>query len=187
MINYKVGDLFEAIKKVDKDKRVIVAHCCNNKGLFGSGFVIPLAKYFPEVKDIYLDWHKNGEYEHIGGSKIKFQLGENQEVGVNEKLCVVNMIGQNGCISKENPKPISYEAIDVCFLKLSRFLNMFKWLDQEYELHFPALGSKRAGGCWKKISDIINKHLPDDVVNIYTLNQQEKSELLSQLVLRKKK
>ena len=52
-IKYQVGDLFEAIDSYKE--KIIIAHVCNNKGAWGSGFVIPLGKKYPLAKSEYLE------------------------------------------------------------------------------------------------------------------------------------
>ena len=77
---------------------------------------------------------------------------------------VVNMIGQNGIISKDNPHPIDYNAINECLQRVK------KYIDREHRIIAPKFGSGLAGGSWEKIEGIINHQFTDRDITIYTLD-----------------
>ena len=55
MLSYVEGDLFDFL---NADHHVMIAHVCNDKGAWGSGFVVPLAKKYPTTRQEYINWYK---------------------------------------------------------------------------------------------------------------------------------
>ena len=145
MINYVVGD---ATKPVGEGVKVIT-HICNDKGGWGAGFVLALSNSYPQAEQVY---RESEEYE----------LGTVQLVRVATDLFVCNMIAQKGTISKDNPHPIQYDALQECITKL------FSLLSDYTSLHMPRIGCGLAGGKWEKVEEIIEKvHLKKPNVQIY--------------------
>jgi len=140
-LSYVQGDLFAGIPK---DEKVIIPHCCNNLGLWGKGFVVPLGKNFPSAKGKYL----------AGFDKELLFLGSTQMVETeDENVVVANMIGQDGVVSKENTRPLDYEAIYCC---MSVVLDYAK----EHSINkiiSPKFGSALAGGDWTILEAMIQK------------------------------
>ena len=179
MITYHVGDLFEAIKKI-QGKTIIIPHICNDVGAWGAGFVVPLGKHFPGAKRQYLNW-----YSQV---KLKFGhdliLGDTSEIdcdyGDDNKVVIINMIAQSGLISKDNPNPINYTALSQCLKSISGFAN--KYLGKpptlrKIELHTCAFGTGLAGGRWDFISTLIEENITCPV-HIYSLSEEEREKLI---------
>ncbi len=97
---YKRGDCLQ-----DSDIKRIIIHVCNNVGKFGAGFALAVANRHPVVKENYLKWFNRSLQFYDSG----FNLGMIQPVTINENFKIINMIAQNGLISRSNPHPI-----DIC-------------------------------------------------------------------------
>ena len=153
-IKYIEGDLF-ALVKTDKDPGpTIIAHCCNDKGAFGAGFVVPLAKNFPSSKDKYLQWHT--EPGLIGGPQMnctgEFGLGETQFVNIDDKIFVANMVAQ----TLGGVRPLFYNHLSRCLDAVAKF-EKFLTDSRLYpaKIIAPAFGSGLAGGDWEIVEQLI--------------------------------
>jgi O-acetyl-ADP-ribose deacetylase (regulator of RNase III) len=165
-ITYIKGD---ATKPKGDDKRII-AHCCNNKGGWGSGFVLALNAMSPLPKKAYLELAE--EY------KGNIPLGHVQIVQANDSssLYVANMIGQDGTVDKENPTdipPVRYEAIRQALEGVKDIAEKF-----EASVHAPMFGSDLAGGNWEVIELIIFQVFKDSKVpvTIYEYDPEPKEQ-----------
>jgi len=146
-IKYIVGDLFAAI--ADNPKPIVIPHIVNSIGAFGAGFVVPLGKRFPKAKEKYLEWSKR-DWKATG---IPFKLGETQYVRINDRITVMNMIGQEGTgLGIDGRPPIRYSALVRCMQNVA---GVAKALDAE--IHAPAFGSGLARGCWTFVEELIKE------------------------------
>jgi len=138
----------------------IIAHICNDIGVFGAGFVVPLAKKYPITKESYLKWARSGQAD--------FKLGEVQFVEITNSLWVANMIGQK-MIGFRNGPPIRYEAVEDCLDKVAAFA-----IKNDAAVVGPRFGSGLAGGRWNIIENIIKRKLcsKDIQVVIYDLGSK---------------
>ena len=146
MIHYLKGD---ATKPVGDGEKVIV-HICNNRSAWGAGFVIALSNKWPITKSTYLNWGNPN-------------LGMVQKIKVEENITVVNMVAQNGTISKGNPTPIRYGSLELCLTKVA-----FN-LPPSTTIHMPRIGCGLAGGNWDQVEKIVNKVFKFNIVYIYDL------------------
>ena len=147
-LKYKTGD---ATVPESAGHRIIV-HVCNDVGAFGAGFAKAVAKRWPAVKNKYNLWHR---------SQNKFIQGEIQEVRVQSDTIVVNMLAQEGLISKENPTPINYDSLKQCLSKAALLA-----VDNGSSIHMPRIGCGLAGGSWNKIEKIIIDQIIERGVNV---------------------
>lgn len=152
MIKYKLGNLFDYAEK----NRCIIAHIANNRGVMGSGFVIPLAQKYPLAKADYL-------------SLKTYELGETQFV-LEKGVIVANMIAQNGFISPDNPQPCDLSALCGCLLDV---------LDLAYYLrvpvYLPRVGAGLGGAKWEDVEKVIKECVDERDwvdVTIFTLPQE---------------
>jgi len=144
-IKYVAGDATEPIQKNEGQAYNYLLHICNNVGAWGAGFVIPLAKKWPEVKKAY--------HEVIR----ELSLGENQIVPVEENLAVVNMIAQLDVVpivhnSKKLPN-VQYDALFHCLNEIGNQAY------PESRFHFPMFGAGLGGGDWQVIASLVNQTL----------------------------
>lgn len=169
MIYYVKGDLFQNVKSVSTD--VIIPHVCNNIGAWGSGFVLPLAKNYPEAKEAYLKWYKGENW--IGSSE--FAIGNTQIVAVDPGVFVANMVAQDGITkgsmgdrSRVVDRPLRYDSLVKCMIEVAEFALA---IYPRMVIHCPKFGSGLAGGDWNfieyLIEDIWNKSDIDTVIYTY--------------------
>jgi len=142
-ITYKIGDATNPEAQGNK----LIAHCCNNVGAWGKGFVLAVSKKWPSVEKAYRDWHR-------GKSNNDFDFGSVQFVQVEADTWVANLIGQHGIASRSNPFPIRYNAIEQGLVKVAAFA-----ATNNCSIHMPRIGSGLAGGRWEMISSIIEQTL----------------------------
>ncbi len=142
-INYVQGNLFRLIPN---DRKICLPHCVNDLGLWGSGYVVPLGRAYPEAKQEYIEWSE----------KDDFQLGQTQFVWCDdERVCVANMIGQHNVgTPKDGVPPIRYDAIRKCLVDVA-----LTCLHHNMEIHAPKFGAGLAGGDWNEIEKIIEEEL----------------------------
>lgn len=153
MINYYYGDLFKYIDDSPCGDPMVICHIVNNLGFWGSGFVVPLGKKFPEARDYYHQW------VNLHGT-VGDMLGTAQLVKVDTKpLYVYNMCAQTGIMahstgdrSQVNSKPIRYEALVKCMRDL-----VTAKIPIQSHIICPKFGSDRAGGNWEFIEELIEE------------------------------
>ncbi len=155
-IKYVVGDATEP----QGDGRKIIAHVCNDQGVWGAGFVLALSKKscIPEVR--YRLW------AGICGRRT-FKLGNIQVVPFDTDIRVANMIAQHGLSKKDGVPPIRYIFLSNCLLKLERVCR-----DTGETIHMPRIGCGLAGGDWSRVSQLIQHFLCDRgvAVTVYDLH-----------------
>ncbi len=142
----------------------IIAHCVNNQGFWGKGFVLALSGRWAAPEHEYRRWHRNG-----GQPFLPFELGQVQLVGVAHHLFVANLIGQAGIRrNREGLPPVRYEALRQGFVRIAEHAT---WLHAS--VHMPRIGAGLAGGDWGVIAGIIEDELCARGINvtIYDLNR----------------
>ena len=149
MIKYKLGDATNPTEKGFK----IIAHGCNDVGAWGAGFVLPLAKRYPQARKEYLKW-SHGEYPN-------FKLGNFQTVKITNDLYVANMITQSGIYQLDWLIPFRYQSFAECLIKLNE--NVLLKYKVDY-LVMPRIGCGLAKADWKLVSKIIDKSVTIPVV-----------------------
>lgn len=190
MIIYRSGDLFAGVHEaVDQGRSVVIPHVCNDIGGWGSGFVVPLGKFYPAAREAYLQWAKNGEYylnpNHDvnlwkGEDVVPFKLGQVQFVQAAENVVVANMIGQHETI-RPGYTPIRYYAVAAA-IRLVRKYVAAKGID---EIHAPKFGSKLAGGKWTVIEALAEEAWNEKPTYVYELTQEESDERRARALLEK--
>lgn len=156
MLKYITGDLFSHDFK-NATTPIIIAHCVNNRRAMGSGFVVPLMKRWPIVPQRYHQ-EPNLFLGDVGYVKVEDTLGGG--------VFVANMVGQNNTISPNNPKPIKYSAILKCMENVARHAKSLK-----AKIIAPKFCSKRAGGSWELIEELIEEIWADLDVTIYQYDE----------------
>jgi hypothetical protein len=146
----------------DPSKTAIVIHCCNNLGAWGSGFVIALNERFgTEPRKIY----KENSLE-LGDVSLYYNEKEN--------IGVYNIIGQDGVVSRDNPKPIRYDAIyDGCERVLKDANEKF---GNRWEIHMPKMGSGLAQGNWSVIRTIVEQVFSKHGIDVWVYNFEQETE-----------
>lgn len=168
-INYVEGDLFK--HEFDRNKTTFITHVCNDKGGYGSGFVVPLSKYFPKARTEYLRWHKDELWLFLANRK-PFELGQTQFVENDNNVIVCNMVAQTlGGI-----RPLFYDKLVDCMRQV--YVETCKY--QNCEIVAPLFGTDLAGGSLEVtlplIQDIWTKN--NVPVTLYYLKDSSLTESL---------
>jgi len=159
-INYVIGD---ATDPVEIDGIKFIAHCCNNRGIWGSGFVLAVSHRWGMPELMYRRWAEKKD-------EMLQSLGKVQVVPVEKDMFVVNIIGQDGVgRDDQGGPPIRYEAIRTGLRKVQQTMLQHK----NASLHMPRIGAARAGGDWLEIEKIIQEEITESPVYIYTLPHEK--------------
>lgn len=149
-IHFLVGDATYPQEKGFK----IIAHICNDIGVWGGGFVLAINKRWTQPKERYLLWHKKGP---------NFKLGATLFVHVAPDITVANMVAQRGLrILGVNPKPIRYKSLENCLRMVAQ-----KAKEKNASVHIPRIGCGLAGGDWSIIEEIINEQLIEQDIDVF--------------------
>ena len=169
MINYVVGDATRPQGGGVK----LIAHVCNNKGGWGSGFVVALSRRCKTPEHKYREWYRNGQDD----DGIPFELGFLQLADFTEPdVKVVNMIAQNGIRHRADAPPaIDYPALRQCLDALGQ--GATTWYEATGivpSIHMPRIGCGLGGGDWAVVEESILASLVDVyglAVTVYDLPQ----------------
>ena len=153
MAKYEVlsGDATKPVV-FSNNSKTIIAHVCNDKSKWGSGFVVALSKSHPQAESSYR-------------SMSKYDLGD-VDFAVCGNEIVANMIGQHGVsYTKDGTTggcpPIRYKAIYDAMEKVRDYA-----LQGDYEIHCPKFGSDRAGGDWRILELLIKSLWVEAGINV---------------------
>lgn len=127
----------------------IIAHCCNDVGGWGQGFVLAISARWPQPEQQYRRWWRNR-------TTTRLPLGMVQMVQVEPALWVANMTGQYGIYDIDGRAPIRYDALATCLGKVGD-----RALDLNAAVHMPRIGCGLAGGTWKKVGQLVQQQLCD--------------------------
>lgn len=147
MITYLVGDA----TRPDRGGVKIIAHICNDIGLWGAGFTAALDKRWSEPRTSYKLWHTI--------TTSGFFLGKTQVVQVESDTYVANMVAQHEVAKAGSAyKPIRYEAVRLCLEDLNRYIRdrLNSDPDTDLSIHMPRIGCGLAGGSWDKIEPLLS-------------------------------
>ena len=171
MIDYVTGD---ATNPINNSEVRIIAHCCNDIGQWGSGFVVSLSKRWSTPEAAYRKWNRHEEHPYFSPmstvkdsrvTKVPFKLGQTIFVEVEPNLWVANIIGQHRNIQAGEKVPIRYWALRQ---GLDRLYDIIRY-ERTATVHLPRIGADRARGDWNKIEAIIEDVLPNTSVTVYDL------------------
>lgn len=162
------NDIFATVTNLATDFNTtdtvfLIAHVCNNVGVFGGGFAKDLAEHFPLVKENFLA---------LGKKEAKLGRVQYVEVYCNNKtknkIIVANMIAQNGTMSNKNMRPLNYGALVYCMNNINNYISSLMHSNIEnIQIHCPKFGSGLAGGNWLFIQDLIRDVWASHNVCIY--------------------
>ena len=147
LVSYVEGDATAP----KRDGLKIIAHCCNNVGGWGAGFVVALSKKWARPEAEYRRW-----YHQHGDVKFRTLLGAMQLVPVEDDTMVANIIGQHGLKSSGGETPIRYDAISKGFGYIAQYAVQNP--ERKVAVHMPRIGCGLAGGSWSQIEPLIDKH-----------------------------
>lgn len=156
MIHYFKGDVLLGLEKSDKPTKILI-HICNNRGGWGKGFVVSISKKWKQPEALYREFFQLKFCNNLGDVQI-CQIGN---------VYVVNMIAQNGYKTQFNPKPLSYNALIECLIKLQEWIRTMN-LDAP-SIFCPKIGTGLAGGNWNIIEKLLLEHISETDLNVYEL------------------
>lgn len=149
-ITFKKGNVVDALLDGEVD---YIAHCCNNKGVMGSGVALEIKNRIPEAYEAYINGPLELGYYSIGGN-------------------VVNLVAQDGY--GKGKRFVNYGALANTFQAVMSELWYNKGFDKvssRVKIGIPyKMASDRAGGDWNIVLELIEYTLSPwaDVV-IYEL------------------
>jgi O-acetyl-ADP-ribose deacetylase (regulator of RNase III) len=123
--------------KPDRYGPKIIAHICNNEGVWGAGFVLAVSRRWPEPEADY-------RFRQVR------VLGKTHFVKVADDLYVANMIAQ----TLGDAVPVKYDALEKC---LDAVRSRAKRLCAS--VHMPRIGCGLGGGDWRDVEKIVQKTL----------------------------
>jgi O-acetyl-ADP-ribose deacetylase (regulator of RNase III) len=159
-IQYVIGDATHPIGK----GRKIIAHCCNDIGAWGAGFVLAISRRWREPEHQYREWFNKM------GKVVTLPLGAVQFVEVERGLSVANIIGQTGLGGRSyGLPPIRYHALGAGLAEIAH-----KACCDCSSVHMPRMGAGLAGGDWEVIELLIQETLcaSDVAVYVYDLPRE---------------
>ena len=127
--------------------RYVIAHLCNDIGVWGRGFVVALARRYPNAEAEYRAWSRRK-------ADPPFVLGQVQFVEVAAQTWVANMIGQHGIGRRGPTTPIRYDAVRECLGRVRAFAQ-----ERKATIQMPRIGCGLAGGDWEVVSKIVEEEL----------------------------
>ena len=134
----------------------IIAHCCNDLGAWGAGFVLALSARWPEPEAAYRSL------------KMRF-LGDVQFVEVEPDITVANIIGQRGITRIAGVAPIRYPALASAFRTIAA-----RAKTERASIHMPRIGCGLAGGRWSLVEGIINNEFGKTNIPVTVYDLPEK-------------
>jgi len=144
-MKYIEANLFEGIIENYSDKITLIPHICNNVKKWGAGFVLPLARHFPEAR---------ASFFNVDDPK----LGETSLVQAkNVPVIIANMFAQDGIGIKNGIPPIRYEALQKCMNTIQLLCIQLQKEGKKVTIACPMFGAGLAGGDWNVISEMIFK------------------------------
>jgi O-acetyl-ADP-ribose deacetylase (regulator of RNase III) len=155
MIHFVTGDAAAP----QAEGSIVIAHVVNNRGGWGKGFALSLSQHYTLAEAFYRDWFRKGRYD-----AVPFALGQVQLCQLSRRVAVANMLAQDGYQSRVNSRPLNYDALARCLKTVSNWAT-----DHRATIHMPRIGSGLAGGDWTVIESLLENHLAQNEVYVYTL------------------
>jgi DNA-binding CsgD family transcriptional regulator/O-acetyl-ADP-ribose deacetylase (regulator of RNase III) len=163
MLTYVIGDATAPQGEGSK----IIAHVCNDVGVWGTGFVLALSRRWSQPEDQYRLWWRHRD-------DFPFELGRIQLVAVepgpaydpNTYMWVANMVAQHSYSTPDEPA-IRYDALETCLSKLANTIWASATSMADASVHMPRIGCGLAGGRWEDIEPIIKRTLGASGVSTY--------------------
>lgn len=165
MLFVKNGDVFIHPNKC------IIAHCCNDLGTWGSGFVLEIDKHSLKPRESYKRWHEDKNNE----KDCSFSLGNVMLVPINEKQTIANIIGQAGYGFGRH---VRYQEIKKAMISIA---NEIDNTELKVDIVSPLLGAGLAGGTIKETYDIVYDIFSKSNINyyLYAFSNKDYQELLT--------
>ena len=131
----------------------VLAHVCNDLGLWGAGFVRAVSKRWKGPERDYRAAFEAGA----------LTLGTVRFVEVTPELTVANMVAQRG-VRRGRSVPLRYPALRAALIEVGRFAR-----ERKASVHMPRIGCGLAGGRWEEVEPILKETLDGLSVTVYDL------------------
>jgi len=142
-----VGDVTNP-QRTKPNEIVVIPHCCNNHKIMGAGVALALKKKWPGVEDKY-----QKSSSALGSISTYYNVGEDGIIDTH----ICNMIGQNGTVSADNPKPVKYWALAKAMIRVHSLVDALILDTRNAVIHTPKFGSDLAMGDWNFILELIRE------------------------------
>jgi O-acetyl-ADP-ribose deacetylase (regulator of RNase III) len=124
------------------DGRKIIAHVCNNAGVWGRGFARTLDRFWPQARVAYKAWYKELGYRLALGTTHVIELEDSD-------VLIANMIARRGVrLLPIQPAAINHAALEKCLTTVANRARYF-----EASVHLPRLRQ------WRKVAPIVEQTL----------------------------
>ena len=153
VLTYLTGDATQP----QGDGMKFLIHSCNSIGRWNAGFVKALSKRWKLPERAYLQWAAR-----VREQNDLMPLGAIQTVVVEADIKVINIIGQSGVRSADNPKPVDYGALVDAFDKIA-----VEALKLNAAVHCPRLGAGLGGGDWNHIEKLLEVCFVNKGINVF--------------------
>lgn len=144
MIRYVIGSAVEP--QVKQGDTAIIAHICNNRGVWGAGFVLAVSEKWPSAERHYREFFESGN----------MALGDTMLCNVQPGIFVANMIAQDGFPSQKRRCAVDFDALELCLDSVVGHSSV----------HMPRIGCGIAGATWDQIEPIIQRTLCANGVSV---------------------
>jgi len=155
-ITYLIGDATQPHGTGPK----IIAHCCNDAGAWGAGFVLAISGRWPQPEKEYREWKKR--------QRGPLPLGDVQFVDVGGQITVANIIGQKSTGYMNGQPPIRYLSLCTGLSSVGD-----RALQAGASVHMPRIGCGLAGGNWDIVQRIIMDTLSHRGVPVFVYDLKE--------------
>lgn len=136
----------------------IIAHICNDVGVWGAGFALSLSRRWIYPEESYRQWYKRKD-------KTDFFLGNIRLIQVEPTIYVANMLAKHDTKFYNKALPIRYRDLESCLGKLAAHAETL-----EATVHMPRIGCGLAGGTWDRIEPLILSQLCEKDIQVYVYN-----------------
>lgn len=158
MITYRKGSV------VDVTEGIILQQV-NAQGVMGSGVAKALRDKYPVIWDAYSSRVKPHQYD-----QGRQYMGDVIPITVSEGLIIYNLVGQLHYGAQPNAwsadgRYTSYDALSDALAKTARYIK-----GVPAKVHTVKLGCDRGRGEWPIVEALINHHLRDHDVTVWTLD-----------------
>lgn len=148
-IHYVLGDATHPIKRP-----AVIIHSCNDRGAWGSGFVVALSRRWP-----------GPEASYRAGSK---DLGTITHAKVEDDIWVFNMVVQAGLGEDARVNAL---ALEDCLARIGDTIDAWPYGDKP-TIHCPRIGADRGNTDWRYTEEALVLGLQRHDIFVYDLNQE---------------
>lgn len=137
-IQYAIGDATEPLMHGPG----ILAHVCNDLGVWGRGFTAAIDARWPSARSWYITWN-NAPNSGLTTPTLRV-LGTVQFISLPNGVILANMIAQHGVRGNKNPIPLDMRALHTCLTTVANASRALR-----LPVHMPRIGCGLAGGHWE--------------------------------------